>query len=264
MHLSALPLSPAERRLTAVLLALCLAAVALPALPQAADYHAFADQSRLGGLPHAWDVLSNLGFAVVGVALLQAVWRMPRAALPPVESGLLAAAGVGSLLTALASAGYHVAPDDAGLVLDRSAMVLPFAAVTGLAACRVSERAGLLLAACMLCGGLGAVAAWAGHGNLWPWVVAQGGGALLVAGLSAVRAPGGLPVHWGAVLGLYALAKLFEMADHMVWEALSGAVSGHALKHLLAAAALLPLVRALRLHSPTRQNASRHDGARTC
>jgi hypothetical protein len=34
---------------------------------QFADYHAFADQRALLGVPHAWDVLSNAGFAVAGL-----------------------------------------------------------------------------------------------------------------------------------------------------------------------------------------------------
>ena len=35
----------------------------------------------------------------------------------------------------------------------------------------------------------------------------------------------------------YAVAKVFEFADHAIFEATSGAVSGHTLKHLLAALA---------------------------
>ena len=49
---------------------------------------------------------------------------------------------------------------------------------------------------------------------------------------------------WWIVLGLYALAKVMELADRPVLEVLGGIVSGHTLKHLLAAAAGLWLLRA--------------------
>ena len=43
------------------------------------------------------------------------------------------------------------------------------------------------------------------------------------------------PHAWWAVLGCYAAAKLMEMADHAVFDTVA-VVSGHTLKHLLAAA----------------------------
>src|SRR2546427_8979123 len=47
---------------------LLLAAWLGPAVPQPQDFHAFADQRAWGALPHALDVLSNLGFAWAAVA----------------------------------------------------------------------------------------------------------------------------------------------------------------------------------------------------
>ena len=46
---------------------LLLLALLLPEYAQTAHYHAFADQRSLAGLPHAADVLSNLGFVLMGV-----------------------------------------------------------------------------------------------------------------------------------------------------------------------------------------------------
>ncbi|EER58757.1 hypothetical protein AcdelDRAFT_3664, partial [Acidovorax delafieldii 2AN] len=56
---------------------------------------------------------------------------------------------------------------------------------------------------------------------------------------------GALAVQWGAVLAWYGAAKLFEAADHAVFEATGQWVSGHSLKHLLAAGAALPVLAAL-------------------
>jgi hypothetical protein len=59
------------------------------------------------------------------------------------------------------------------------------------------------------------------------------------------RRDGALPLHLGAVIAFYALAKVFEGADHQVFEATAQAVSGHSLKHVLAAGAAWPVWSAL-------------------
>src|SRR3989442_2084312 len=83
---------------------LLLAAWLGPAVPQPQDFHAFADQRAWGALPHALDVLSNLGFAWAAVAgarpLLDPRSQAPAPALPrlgaPVFTGL---AGLGLRLS---------------------------------------------------------------------------------------------------------------------------------------------------------------------
>jgi len=67
--------------------------------------------------------------------------------------------------------------------------------------------------------------------------------AAVLTKLPTLRADAIVAGTWWTVLGLYAAAKLMEVADHTVLDAL-GFVSGHTLKHLLAAAAALCLVRA--------------------
>ena len=48
-------------------------ALVLPGMTQPPHYHAFADQRSWAGLPHAADVLSNLGFVLMGVLGLRAL-----------------------------------------------------------------------------------------------------------------------------------------------------------------------------------------------
>src|SRR4051812_47632110 len=136
---------PREWRLLLAVLALATLAIAGPHLAQMPQYHAFADQQSWRGMPHAGDVLSNLAFAFVGVACLVALARA-RQALSGAERVLLALAGAGLLATCAASTWYHLAPGDARLVVDRAGMVVAFSGLLGLAACRVSSRAGLSLA----------------------------------------------------------------------------------------------------------------------
>jgi len=69
------PLTQRETSLAAAVLG--LVALFGPALEQPADYHAFADQRTLAGIPHALDVLSNLAFASWGWAGLRLMRRLP-------------------------------------------------------------------------------------------------------------------------------------------------------------------------------------------
>ena len=96
-------------------------------IAQLPDYHDFADQTRLFGIPHFADVFSNLGFALV--ALWGLVKLTPSGRHSRIENGW---AGyrlflMGLLLTAIGSSYYHLDPDNARLVWDR----LPIALACG-------------------------------------------------------------------------------------------------------------------------------------
>ncbi len=47
--------------------------LALDPIPQDPNYHLFADTRSLFGIPNFFNVLSNIGFAVVGVLVMLAV-----------------------------------------------------------------------------------------------------------------------------------------------------------------------------------------------
>ena len=53
---------------------ICLGLLLNGPITQPTEYHRFADNSHLAGIPHAADVLSNAGFAVVGLAGWLALW----------------------------------------------------------------------------------------------------------------------------------------------------------------------------------------------
>lgn len=249
-------LSSRETLLLAAGLALVAVAWFAPPLAQPAHYHHFADQRTWLGIPCALDVLSNLSFALVGAWGLRQLGRVPARSLPGVPRGLAALCFAGLLLTALGSAWYHWRPDDAGLVVDRLGMTVVFAGLLGLGvAGRVSARAGLALALTALVLGPVSALVWFRSGNLLPWVLLQGGGmALLLAQLFLKPLPGALAVRWGAVIGIYVVAKGLEVADHAVFELTGHFVSGHSLKHLVAALAVWPVIQALR---PLGQRAAR-------
>jgi len=241
------PFSRREAGLLIGATALLALALCAPELSASAFQHAFADQRGWWGGPNLLDVLSNLPFAIAGVWGLCALRRLATGVLDPASRILSTLFFAGLLCTAVGSSVYHWQPLDAGLLWDRLGMVLPFAGLLGLAAAsRVSERAGWVTAGAVLLAGPVAVLWWSHTGNLMPWAVVQLGGMLVVLALACLpRRDGALAVHLGAVIGLYAVAKLFEAADHVVFDATAQWVSGHSLKHVFAAGAAWPVLTAL-------------------
>ena len=225
-----------------VALALWLPPIALPA-----DYHDFADQRTLIGLPHALDVLSNAAFAALGIWGLWLVGHVPADGVARVQRALAVLLFVGLITTTVGSALYHLAPDNAGLALDRLGMALPFAALLGLAAAeRVSARAGLLLAALVAVAAPCTALLDALTGNMTPWTLLQAAGLLLLLALATQRPrPHALGFSLVAVVLAYALAKGLELADAPVFVWTGAVVSGHSLKHAVAALAVWPVVVAL-------------------
>ena len=238
-----------ECALAGVLLLLLLVALIGPSVAQPSHYHDFADQRSWGWLPHAMDVVSNLPFALWGMV---GVWVLLRALRERAVGGAAAAMAAlffgGLWVTTAVSAAYHLQPDDAGLLWDRGGMVLAFAGLLGLAAMQAaSARAGLALAAAVLVLGPLSVHVWSLTGNVLPWAVLQFGGMALILGCAFIRPAQAraLPVRWGVLIAIYALAKLLELGDHVVFEWTGQFVSGHSLKHVVASFAAWPVVSAL-------------------
>ncbi len=232
------------------LLALLVAAVAwqFPPFAQPPGYHAFADQRACWGVRRCLDTLSNglfmlagvIGLAATHVARRQGRFRDPR------EAGLYRLLFLAAILLGLGSGYYHLAPDNPRLLLDRLAMMLVFMTwIAALAGERISLQAGVRLLPVLLAAGLGSAAWWGwsearGAGDLRPYLAMQAYAMLLVLWL-VYRFP---PRYSGAhaplaVLGLYLLALLGDLGDRVVFDATGGAVSGHTLKHGVAALALV-------------------------
>ena len=238
---------PAELALLLAVAALAALAALLPATGLPAGYHDFADQRTLLGLPHALDVLSNLPFAAMGAWGLWWLRRVPVGCIDKAQRGLAVLFFVGLMATAFCSSSYHLDPHDAGLCIDRVGMSLAFAGLLGLAAAdRIGTRAGVALAALVaVAAPATALVAWLG-GNMTPWAVLQGGGLVLLAAL-AMRRPQSRALGFSiiGVIAFYAVAKALELADAPVFALTQQLISGHSAKHLVAALAGWPVVRAL-------------------
>lgn len=220
----------------------------LPPIPQDPAYHAFADARTLFGMARLLNIASNLPFALVGVAGLVLCARRP--AMTSRRAWQMTFAGV-TLVTA-GSAWYHAAPDNARLVWDRLPMAVAF---MGLFVALLNEQVNprlerlLLWPACLL--GAGSVFYWQATDDLrfYAWVQFFPLLALLVVVLffPGARARRGA---LAAAFALYALGKLAEWQDAAVFRLTGDVLSGHSLKHLLAAAAIYVIYRMLYAQSP--------------
>lgn len=259
MHL--ISLAPRERALVWTLALLTLAAIVGPAVSMPEGLAtAFADGRALGELPNALDVLSNLPFAVFGAWGLAWLHRLDKAhdraqakswrALPEPAVDAFDCAWIfftGLLVTAACSAFYHLEPDAIRLAADRAGMTVAFSGLIGFAVCeRVSQRAGWPVAWFTLGAGLLAVAVSHETGNVLPWALLQFGGMAGVLALAITRpVSGAIGFKLGWVIFFYALAKLFELGDAAVYESTRHLISGHSVKHLVAALAALPVLHSL-------------------
>ena len=222
-------------------------ALLMPGMAQPEHYHAFADRRGWLGVPHAADVLSNLGFVLAGLAGWVALARADYQKLNGTARALCALFFTGLLCSGAGSAYYHWAPQDSSLVWDRLGMSLAFAGLLGLAVqTRIDDISARITAGVLLVAAPASVAVWAQTSNVLPWVLVQGGGMLTLLWLAFV-APRrhALPMELGWVLGLYLVAKLLEFSDGDVFDVTAHSISGHSLKHWMAAAAAWPVLRAL-------------------
>ena len=238
--------------------ALGAALAAAPPLPEPAGYSVFADGRAAFGIANFWNVVSNAPFLLVGAWGLYLLARgRPEAFVEPGEKRAYVVCFLAVALIALGSSYYHLAPlEDGRLMWDRLPMGIGFMAVlSAVIAERVSLTAGVRSLVPLVVAGAASVLYWRWSGlrgaeNIVPYAVVQYGALLAIVVIGAL-----LPSRYtrGAdvlvAVAIYTLAKIAELLDGPIY-ALGGAVSGHTVKHLLAALAIGWLVRMLQLRTP--------------
>lgn len=231
----------------------CLAcALLLPAMPQPLEYHDFADTRTVFGVPNFMDVVSNAAFVIAGLAGLRATFAKRACFAAAVERIPYAVFFVGVVLTGFGSWYYHLEPDNERLFWDRLPMTIAF---MGLVASqmvdRISVRSGLAMLVPLLVVGIASVVYWRatermGSGNVTPYAVLQAYAVfvlLMLASFTTSRYTQGGRLF--LVFGWYILAKVVELLDHQIFDALGGTVSGHTLKHVAAAMGAVVVARML-------------------
>ena len=205
-------------------------------IPQYPSYHHFADQRSWLGIPHTWNVVSNIAIALPGI---WGLFVLPR----KVQFIPWFGVAIGLILTAIGSSYYHLAPDDSRLVWDRLPMTFVFMSI---AAALIIEKVsfGLWLWPFLICIGFYSVLFWYTNNDLRFYIGVQAF-AILVIIISDLNRDLAL------VVLCYGLALLFDLYDHQIDKMLGGVVSGHTLKHLavgLAGAFLIRMVYKRQIH----------------
>lgn len=237
-------------------LAAVMIAAFLPPIPQNQDYHHFADQREVLGIPHCLDVVSNIFFLIAGLSGIRFVLRKQMnggAFARPAERWPYFAFFLAVALTAFGSAYYHLHPNDPRLLWDRIPIMLSVLSLLDatLGESISTRAASWLLAPLLLLGACSAIY-WektqaAGRGDLRAYGAAQFGSILVL-----LLAIGLFPPRYTrradllAAIAIYGAAKIFEAADRTIFS-LGGIVSGHTLKHVAAAFAAYWILRMLRL-----------------
>lgn len=224
----------------------------LPPIPQPLSYHNFADHRAWLGIPNFGDVTSNLPFAIVGIWGLIVMFT-PGAIkfIDERERWLYLVMFAGLILTAFGSGYYHLAPDNGRLVWDRIPIMIVFMALpAAVIAERVTVPVGLVLFPVFEIIGVASVLYWRsselrGHGDLRFYAAVQVYAVLvlLLALLLPPKYTRGSDL--AIIVAFYALAKIFEAADHQIFS-VGQIVSGHTLKHLAAASAGYWILRMLK------------------
>jgi hypothetical protein len=226
-------------------------------IPQDEAYHKFADQREILGIPNFWNVISNAPLFLVSligtIAAIKKKWVGFDT--PAYSAYLLFFIGVGFI--GLGSAYYHLNPETTTLFWDRLPMAFSFMAFFSLVITEhVHEKLGRVMLWPLIVLGCGSVLYWhwselSGSGDLRPYA--------LVQFLPIVLTPFMVITHQARftrtkdlyiVLFLYLFAKLAEHFDSLLY-ALGRILSGHSIKHFLAALGAFWLLRMLRLRLPS-------------
>lgn len=228
----------------------------LPPIAQPPAYHDFADRRACFGSANCLDTASNALFVLAGLIGLRFLsGPAGRRAFSDAREELpYTLFFLAITLLGFASAYYHLAPDHVRLAWDRGAMALAFMAwFSAILGERLDVTFAQRLLPLLVAAGLTSVAWWLwsetqGRGDLRPYLFMQAAPMLLIP-LLLWRTP---PRYSRAgdilaVIGLYALALLLDYSDRTVFSASGGMVSGHTLKHAVAALAVYGVTRHLRL-----------------
>ena len=241
-------MSKSEISFLSGLIILLILAIFLPSIQQDQNYHNFADQRALFGVNNAFDTLSNLAFIIVGILGLFNFYNNKFIKISNSFSVILNLFFISIILTGLGSGYYHLSPNDFTLVFDRLALTLVFTFILAmLANVRISERSGFHTLAELIILAPLSVLLWNYNGNLTPYAVLQFGGIIIIVlTLLLTKAQKQSPCFASLII-LYGFAKVAEFYDVEIFKLSQNLISGHTLKHLIGALAVLIFISPLKV-----------------
>ena len=233
------------RYILLIAIALILGALALYFSPikQSRNFYDYADQRLLLGIPHFWNVISNVGFLIVGVMGLIENKRQSLAVKPSMSFAyqLFFISLIGAFL---GSSIYHLAPGAFTLMIDRIPITIGFISLYCIILAEyLSPKLGRAMLLPMLAYGVISVVYWymtdiiTGRGDMAPYVLVQLLPIIHIPLIVWLYPNEKNPTRYYLyALGLYVLCKWAESNDDELYE-LTSQVSGHCIKHILAALA---------------------------
>jgi hypothetical protein len=239
------------------------ATILVQPIAQDLRYHMFADNRTFLSIPNFWNVVSNVPFVFAGAAGLLFAGSRPRDGLSSLLRPAYIVSFAGVLMTGFGSAWYHVAPDNRTLVWDRLPMTLAFMGLfTVIIGEHISAPRARKLLLPLLIAGATSVAYWAmtearGRGDLRPYALVQFLPMVLIPLILLMyrsRFDRTAFIWW--VVAIYAASKLLEHYDHSIFTA-SGIISGHSLKHIVAAVAPIVLLYGFAIRRPVAHHAGK-------
>jgi hypothetical protein len=213
----------------------------VPAIPQDRAYHDFADQRVFWGIPNFFNVASNLPLFIIGFLGIHQVSQLNSFGNLLELRKAYFAFFAGVFLTGMGSAFYHLSPANDSLVWDRMPMIIAFMALFAIVVGEIisAELANRMLYPLIVLGMLSVV--------YWFWSEQNNQGDLRFYGLIQFLPLLLIPIillagktrsipsaYIWALLVSYAAAKMAEFGDLALFQEF-GYLSGHTIKHLLAA-----------------------------
>ncbi|WP_231383627.1 ceramidase domain-containing protein [Methylobacter luteus] len=239
----------------------------MPKIPQDLNYHYFGDQKQMLGVSNFWNVMTNLPFLIVGLMGIRRVMANRLGGGMPQLRPAYLIFFIGVFLVGLGSGYYHLDPDNGTLIWDRLPMTIAFMALfSAIVGEYLSITWGRRLLYPLVLIGMASVVYWhwseqQGHGDLRFYALVQFLPMFLIPVMLVFCQPrlSGNGYLWG-IIGIYAAAKLAETGDVVIYEHLRF-LSGHSLKHLLAAGGAALFLVALQKRVPVHQAIKPESGA---
>jgi hypothetical protein len=206
-----------------------------PVITQDLTYHQFIDDRSFFGIPNAMDVLSNFFFLIAGILGVREILS---------QKSLLTRRSwfwffLSIILVAPGSAYYHLAPDNSTLVWDRLPMSMGFMALYTLL---LSEHISLKFEKFL------PLAVFTGFFSVLTWVVTTDlrfyfwiqFSSFVTIPIILLLFPSRFTRKYFYLIALliYGAAKWAEVKDSEIFYATHEVMSGHTLKHILAAIGL--------------------------
>jgi len=210
-------------------------------ISQDPSYHNFADQRTVYSIANYYNVISNLAFLVIGFYGSYIFLFRLKLGYKFTEKRAYQIFYTGLFLVAFGSGYYHLNPTNETLVWDRLPMTIAFMALFSMVIGEyLSSKVGqALLLPLVVCGAISVFYWWfgeiQGHGDLRLYALVQFVPLILIPiiliffGREDIQSRG----YWMLILA-YILAKFLEHFDASIYQKLHF-ISGHSLKHIVAA-----------------------------